>query len=144
MRQISESICRPAFSLLLALVVTLVTAMSAYGQAQQEPQGPPTVLSIDVRYSGPPKVSKEKILAQIQTKVGQPYSNSVVEQDIRSLYQSGAVLNVRIFAEAAAGGVNVIVAIQTRSIVREIEIEGANRISAKKSARSSRSRLAQR
>ena len=132
MRQISESICRPAFSLLLTLVVTLVTAMSAYGQAQQEPQGPPTVLSIDVRYSGPPKVSKEKILAQIQTKVGQPYSNSVVEQDIRSLYQSGAVLNVRIFAEAADGGVNVIVAIQTRSIVREIEIEGANRISAKK------------
>ena len=132
MRQISESICRPAFSLLLALVVTLVTAMSAHGQSQQEPQGPPTVLSIDVRYSGPPKVSKEKILAQIQTKVGQPYSNSVVEQDIRSLYQSGAVLNVRIFAEPADGGVNVIVAIQTRSIVREIEIEGANRISAKK------------
>ena len=132
MRQISESICRPAFSLLLALVVTLVTAMSAHGQGQQEPQGPPTVLSIDVRYSGPPKVSKEKILAQIQTKVGQPYSNSVVEQDIRSLYQSGAVLNVRIFAEPEAGGVNVIVAIQTRSIVREIEIEGANRISAKK------------
>ena len=111
----------------------LVTAMSAYGQAQQEPpQGPPIVLSIDVRYSGPPKVSKEKILAQIKTKVGQPYSNSVVEQDIRSLYQSGEVLNVRIFAEEATGGVNVIVAIQTRSIVREIEIEGANRISAKK------------
>lgn len=90
------------------------------------------MLSIDVHYSGPPKVSKEKILAQMQTKVGQAYSNSVVEQDIRSLYQSGEVLNVRIFAEAATGGVNVIVAIQTRSIVREIEIEGANRISAKK------------
>jgi outer membrane protein insertion porin family len=132
MRQISESICRPVLSLLLALVVTLVTAMSAHGQSQQEPQGPPTVLSIDVRYSGPAKVSKEKILAQMQTKVGQPYSNSVVEQDIRSLYKSGAVLNVRIFAEPEAGGVNVIVAIQTRSIVREIEIEGANRISAKK------------
>jgi outer membrane protein insertion porin family len=128
MRQISESICRP----LLALVATLVTAMSAHGQSQQEQQGPPTVLSIDVRYSGPAKVSKEKILAQMQTKIGQPYSNSVVEQDIRSLYQTGAVLNVRIFAEPEAGGVNVIVAIQTRSIIREIEIQGANRISAKK------------
>src|ERR1017187_9595565 len=117
MRQISESICRP----LLALVATLLTAMSAHGQSQQEQQGPPTVLSIDVRYSGPAKVSKEKILAQMQTKIGQPYSNSVVEQDIRSLYQTGEVLNVRIFAEPEAGGVNVIVAIQTRSIIREIE-----------------------
>jgi len=133
MRQISASICRPVFSFLPALVVTLVAVISAHGQTQQEPpQGPPTILSIDVRYSGPPKISKEKILAQMQTKVGQPYSNSVVEQDIRSLYQTGDLLNVRIFAEPEAGGVNVIVAIQTRSIVREIEIEGANRMSAKK------------
>jgi len=132
MRQISESICRPAFSHLLALVVTLATAMSGYGQSPPEPQSPPKVLSIDVRYSGPASVSKERILAQMQTKVGGLYSNSVVEQDIRSLYQTGAVLNIRIFAEPEAGGVNVIVAVQTRSIIREIEIEGANRISAKK------------
>jgi outer membrane protein insertion porin family len=132
MRQISESICRPAFSHLFALVVTLAAALPSYGQSPPEPQSPPKVLSIDVRYSGPAAVSKERILAQMQTKVGGPYSNSVVEQDIRSLYQTGAVLNIRIFAEPEAGGVNVIVAVQTRSILREIEIEGANRISAKK------------
>ena len=40
--------------------------------------------------------------------------------------------NVRIFAEPEGDGVKVIVVLQTRSLVNEIEIAGAQRISAKK------------
>ncbi|MEY2530482.1 MAG: outer membrane protein insertion porin family [Verrucomicrobiota bacterium] len=119
---------RPALSLVFLLFVALVGAVS--GQEPQ-PQGPPIVQSIDVRFSGPAIVSKERILAQMRTRVGQPYNNQVVEQDIRALYTTGAILNVRIFAEPEAGGVKVIVAVQARSVVREIEIEGADRIGAK-------------
>jgi outer membrane protein insertion porin family len=78
-------------------------------------------------------VSKERILAQIRTKVGQPYSDLVVQQDIENLYKTGAVLNVRIFAQPEGdGGVKVIVAVQTRSVVREIEIVGAEQLKAKR------------
>jgi len=56
----------------------------------------------------------------------------VVEQDIEALYKTGAILNVRIFAQPEGDGVKVIVAAQTRSIVREIEINGAERIKAKR------------
>jgi outer membrane protein insertion porin family len=41
-------------------------------------------------------------------------------------------LNVRIFAQPEGDGVKVIVSVQTRSIVREIEIDGAERIKAKR------------
>jgi outer membrane protein insertion porin family len=126
----SAMIHRPAFSLSLLFFVGL--AGSLFAQEPPQPQGPPIVRSIDVRYSGPATVSKERILAQIRTRVGQPYSSAVVEQDIRNLYSTGVILNVRIFGEPEADGVKVIVAVQTRSIVREIEIEGAERISAKK------------
>lgn len=129
MAKYSALIHRPAFSPVFLLLVALVGAVSA--QEPQEPQGPPIVQSIDVRFSGPAIVSRERILAQIRTKVGQPYNNQVVEQDIRGLYTTGAILNVRIFAEPEPGGVKVIVAVQARSVVREIEIEGADRISAK-------------
>lgn len=128
MPHFSGLIHRPAFSLLLLGIVALAGGVSA----QEQPTGPPIVRSIDVRYSGPMLVSKERILAQMKTTVGQPYSNPVVEQDIRNLYATGAILNVRIFAEPAADGVKVIVAVQTRSVMREIEIEGAERVSAKK------------
>src|SRR5213079_127105 len=95
-------------------------------------QGPPIVRSIDVEYTGPRTVSKERILAQIRTRVGQPYSDQVVEQDIEALYKTGSILNVRIFAQPEGNGVKVIVAVQTRSIMREIEINGAERVGAKR------------
>ena len=101
----------------------------AAAQAQQEA---PTIRSIDVQYSGPATVSKEVILAQIRTAVGQPYSDSTVEDDIRSLYKTGVIQNVRIFAQPEADGVKVIVAVQTRQVLRELVIDGAHRVSAKK------------
>jgi outer membrane protein insertion porin family len=98
-------------------------------QAQQEA---PTIRSVEVQYSGPATVAKEVILAQMRTAVGQPYSDSTVEDDIRNLYKTGAIQNVRIFAQPEADGVKVIVAVQTRQVLRELVIDGAHRVSAKK------------
>src|SRR6266568_7962243 len=125
MRQFPGSLRRPS-SIFLAFVCALLGAAGARGQ------GPPVVRSIDVRYTGPATVSKERILAQIRTKVGQPYYDQVVEQDIQNLYKTGSVLNVRIFAQPEDNGVKVIVAVQARSVLREIEITGAERIKAKR------------
>jgi outer membrane protein insertion porin family len=86
------------------------------------------IRSIDVQYTGPATISKERILAQMRTKVGQPYSNEVVQEDIKALYKTGYIRNVRIFAQPEGDGVKVIAAVQTRAIVREIEINGAERI----------------
>ena len=127
MQQLPGSSQRRAFTFLLASVVSWLGALSADAQ-----QGPPTVRSIDVEYTGPATVSKERILAQLRTGVGKPYSDAVVEQDIRQLYSTGAIRNVRIFAQPEGDGVRVIVAVQTRSVVREIEIDGAQSVSAKR------------
>jgi len=96
-----------------------------------------------VEYTGPETVSKERILAQMRMKVGQPFSSAMVEQDVEALYKSGAVLNVRIFAEPEGDGVKVIVRVQTRSIVREIVIDGAERIKAKRLRKEIKLRLNQ-
>ena len=123
MREFPESLRRPTHSIFLAFLCALLGAAAARGQGNL-----PIIRSIDVRYTGPATVSKERILAQMRTSVGQPYSETVVEQDIQNLYKTGAVLNVRIFAQPERDGVNVIVAVQTRSVVREIEITGAERV----------------
>jgi outer membrane protein insertion porin family len=120
------------FAIWVASVCALLGAMSARAQSLQAPQGAPIIRSIEVDYTGPSTVSKERILAQMRTRVGQPYSDQVVEQDVEALYKTGAILNVRIFAQPEGDGVKVIVSVQTRSIVREIEIEGAQRINAKR------------
>ena len=124
----------PPFAVWAASICALLGATVGRAQAPQAaaPQGPPIVRSIDVEYTGPGTVSRERILAQMRTSVGQPYSNEVVEQDIAALYKTGSIQNVRIFAQPQGDGLRVIVAVQTRSILREIVIDGAERVKAQR------------
>src|SRR5467141_3197637 len=122
----------PRFVVWVASICALFGALIARAQAPQSAPAPPIIRSIDVQYTGAQAVSKERILAQMRTKVGQPYSNQVVEQDVAALYKTGVIQNVRIFAQPEGDGVKVIVAVQIRAIVREIEITGAERIKAKR------------
>jgi len=134
MRYFSGWMRPPPFAIWAASICALLGATVARAQAPQAApqQGPPVVRSIDVEYTGPGTVSKERILAQMRTRVGQPYSNEVVEQDIAALYKTGSIQNVRIFAQPQGDGLRVIVAVQTRSILREIVIDGAERVKAQR------------
>jgi outer membrane protein insertion porin family len=121
-------------SSVVRLALFLMFAVTASLQAQTAPpeqQGPPIVRSIEIQFVGPQTISKDKILANMRTKSGRPYSESLVEQDIKALYKTNQVQNVRIFGQAEGDGVKVMVVLQTRSLVNEIEIEGATRINAK-------------
>ena len=90
-----------------------------------------TVTSIDVRYVGPQTISKDRILANMKTKVGTAYSETTVEDDIRTLYGTGNIQNVRIFGQPSGNGVHVEVILATRALVTEIEIDGAQSFKAK-------------
>jgi outer membrane protein insertion porin family len=121
---------RISFSVFFAAIIALIA------RAQSPPdvarQAPPIVRSIDVQYTGPATISSSRILAQMRTKVGLPYSDTVAEEDIRAIYNTGQVQNVRIFGQPEGDGVKVIVAVQTRTMLNEIQIDGATRISPKK------------
>ena len=116
--------------------VLLSGAMALMARAQSPPdaahQAPPIVRSIDIQYTGPVTVSRERVLAQMRTKVGRPYSELIAEDDIRTIYATGHVQNVRVFGQPQGDGVRVIVAIQTRTMLNEIQIDGATRIKPKK------------
>jgi outer membrane protein insertion porin family len=127
MREFRGSVRGWAVAMFFVTGAVLFTPAAA--RAQQEP---PTIHSIDVQYSGPATVSKDVILAQMRTAIGQPYSDQTVEDDIRNLYKTGSIQNVRIFAQPEGDGVKVIVAVQTRQVLRELVIDGARRVSAKK------------
>src|SRR5256884_2281331 len=133
MRYFSGGMRPPPFAIWAASIGALLAATVARAQAPQAaPQGPPIVRSIEVEYTGPGTVSRERIRGQLRTRVGQPYSNEVVEQDIAALYKTGSIQNVRIFAQPQGNGLRVIVAVQTRSILREIVIDGAERVKAQR------------
>ncbi len=113
---------RPFATLLsLAMIVAVSRLPAQVGSG-------PIVKDIVVEYVGPPAIAKERVLDNLATKVGEPYSERAAEADIRALYSTGGVANVRIFAEPMGDGVKVTVLLQGRPVIQEILIEGAEQI----------------
>ena len=88
---------------------------------------PPIVKEIEVQYAGANAVSREKLLANMRTRVGKPYDERTVEEDIRNLYATGNISNVRIFGEPDRDGVKVIVVVQPKAQVTEVVLNGVTK-----------------
>ncbi len=115
------------FAPILALLLFLCGKQPTFAQFDIE-EGE-IVRSIAVEFVGPATISRERVLANIRTSVGSPFSQPVVEQDIRNLYATGEVANVRIVGDMVENGVAVTVVIQSSTTVKDVKIEGATRIS---------------
>ena len=83
------------------------------------------VKEVRVEFKGPASVSEARVRDQMATREGGAYSSDSVEQDIRNLYQTGAIDNVEIKAEDVAGGVRVVVVITGRGSIGEINFQGS-------------------
>jgi outer membrane protein insertion porin family len=119
---------------LISFVAVLAAFFSAVPAklSAQVPGQAPLIKEIDVQFVGPTTLSKERVLDNLATKVGAPYNDRLVEEDIKSLYATGSVSNARIFAEPVTGGLRVTVLLQGRSTVSEVLIEGAEAVSSSK------------
>ena len=117
------------FAAALSFVLITVALLTPLNVRAQEGA---IVRSIEIQYVGPETVSRERILDNLRTRVGSPYSETTVEDDIRNLYKTGAVQNVRMYGEPQANGVKVMVIVATRVLVTEIEIDGAESIKPQK------------
>src|SRR5438093_11212964 len=100
MRYFSGWMRPPPFAIWAASICALLAATVARAQAPQAPpQRPPIGGSIEVEYTGPGTVSKERILAEIRTRLGDAYSNEVVDQDTGAVYKTGSIQHVGILAQ---------------------------------------------
>ena len=110
----------------------LTTLVSTAPRANAQGAAMPVVKSIDVQFVGPETISRDKILANMRTRVGKSYSPATTEEDIRNLYSTGNISNVRMFGEPQTDGVKVIVVIATKSTISEVGIRGNLRFSESK------------
>lgn len=90
--------------------------------------------SVTVRYIGPSTVDEARIRGYMSTRAGQTYNAARLDDDVRSLYESGLVDDIRFLAEAAGAGVNVIAEVKTRASVVSIGFVGNTKFSDRKLA----------
>lgn len=123
---------RPILPAVILLCAALAEPGLTHAQQRFVPPPPPqtglaaapVVRAVEVQFAGASTVSKEKILANMRTRVGRQYSEQAVEEDIRNLYATGNVSNVRIFGEPVKDGVRVIVVVQSKGQISEVTLAG--------------------
>ncbi len=94
--------------------------ISALGQ---ESAGP-LVEKIVVRHGGPAAVSEDLVRAHIRVRVGEPYTRSSVDEDVRNLYGTGYFRNIRVGEERSATGVTLVYEVQGKPVITEIRFSG--------------------
>lgn len=72
------------------------------------------ITDVSVRYRGAKTVDEARIRNLMSTKTGSLYRAERLDNDIKSLYESGLVDDVKFLAESNAGGVRVIADVLTR------------------------------
>ncbi len=88
------------------------------------PAAGPIIKSIEIRFKGDATVDRERILANMRLKTGETYTREKEEEDLRSLYNTGDLLDVQFTTADAPGGVKLIVTIEARAGLGDIEFSG--------------------
>ena len=96
------------------------------------------VTGVDFRYEGPRTVDEERLRNFIQLAPGTVYKTDTIDSDIKALYESGFVNDVRVLAEPVGGGVRVVYAVTPREGVNAIGFVGNSVFSDTKLAKASK------
>ncbi|MGE9270173.1 MAG: outer membrane protein assembly factor BamA [Verrucomicrobiales bacterium] len=82
------------------------------------------VTSVDFRYEGPQVVDEERLRSYVQLQQGATYKTDTIDSDIKALYESGFVNDVRVLAEPVGEGVRVVYAVVPRDIIQAVGFVG--------------------
>ena len=76
-----------------------------------------TVKRVIIRYRSAKTVNEARLRSHMAVAAGKKYSQTVLDEDIRTLYSSGLVDDVQFFAKNVAGGVEVTAEVVTRPLI---------------------------
>jgi outer membrane protein insertion porin family len=106
---------------LLAAVFFL--ALAGMSAKAQDIEGK-NVSEVEIRYTGAPTVDEARLRSHISTRAGEEYRSEKVDNDIKSLFESGNVDDVRVLAEPVGDAVKVIFEVTTRGTIVAVGFTG--------------------
>jgi len=123
-----------AFASRLALVAMVFAATFAGHLHAQDFEGK-NITEVAVRYRGAKTVDEARIRNLMSTKAGTQYRAERLDNDIKTLFNSGLIDDVRFFAEPVSAGVRVIADVLTRPAINGVGFVGATIFSDQKLAK---------
>ncbi len=93
------------------------------------PEEAATKLVTAIEIKGNKSISSNTIISKIKTKMGSPYQETVVSDDLKRLYLLGYFSDIKIDTEVYKDGLKVIITVTERPIIEKIAFSGILRLS---------------
>ncbi len=108
-----------------ALILLLVLSFAFSGAAEDA-----KITLIEVQ--GNKRIETATILAKIKTREGEPFSPTLIREDIKTLYELGHFEDVQVKTEGFENGLKVIFVVKEKPLIREVLFEGNDELSTEK------------
>lgn len=118
----------------ITMLAGFLLMLSSVASVQAQNFEGKTISSVTIRYKGARTVDEARLRGFMGVRAGQKYSAARLDDDVRSLYESGLVDDMRWFAEPAGARVKLIAEVQTRAKVVAVGFLGNSRFSDRKLA----------
>ena len=97
--------------------------------AQETAQEAKSITAIEIK--GNKAISTNTIVSKMKTRIGSPYQENIINDDLKRLYLLNFFSDIKINYEDYKGGVKVIVTVVERPIIDKITFSGIGRITMK-------------
>jgi outer membrane protein insertion porin family len=112
-----------SFANRFSLMTFMILAFGSGISLAQDFEGK-NISDVSIRYIGSKTVDEARLRNLMVTKSGSVYRAENLDNDIKTLFESGLIDNVKFLAEAAGEGVRVIAEIQTRPAINGVGFVG--------------------
>lgn len=130
---------RKIIFLFAAFLLTL--SISRYCLAQEkdtQPQEPPALTAQHqekivklIEVKGNKSISTNTIVSKMRMRIGNPYQENVISDDLKRLYLLGYFSDIKIDSEDYKDGLKIIISVVERPIIEKINFSGIRRITLK-------------
>ncbi len=130
--------------ILIPLVVSLLFIATPFIFAEENPQeqaGQSAATSSEntsslknvtaIEVQGNKSISTNVIVSKMKTRIGSPYQETIISDDLKRLYLLGFFSDIKIDTQAYKDGLKVILNVVERPIIDKISFSGINRITMK-------------
>ena len=118
-----------------ALTLILSISLFSFAQSQQPPleketpaplEQPKLVTAIEIK--GNKNISTNTIISKMKTRIGSPYQENIISDDLKRLYLLGFFSDIKIDTEDYKEGVKVIITVKERPVIEKITFSGIRRL----------------
>lgn len=129
---------------LLLLTLVLAVSLANYNSLADEfaeAANPPVKKVTDIAIKQNKLISTATILSKLQTKIDQPYSQQVVNEDIKRLYATGFFTDIKVDIADYQEGVRVIFIVSEKPILESVTFKGNKIFNRKKLEQTLKSKI---